>query len=296
MLRIAYRHRLNGSFLSFLFSAHSFNDAFRRWQYLRQYDRYRKRQAQLIVETQAELTQRAQQLDSEREEKERLLLSAEEQQKLLAKELGVMNELIANLKKNESEVASTLKDQQSDHQKLNNLIEDVIFKEMARKRKEARQPNALKAKENPTENAATPSPVLVDAAIFVKNKGQLPWPVQNGTITRHFGTQTHPTIKSVEITNNGIDISTNANSDVRAIFSGEVVGVQYVPGYKNTLILQHGPYYTVYSNLEEAIVDRGDIVAAGQTVGRMGDSGTELHFEVWREKQKLNPIHWIQKK
>lgn len=292
MLRIAYRHRLNGSFLSFLFSANSFNDAFRRWQYLRQYDRYRKRQAQLIVETQEELEARSQQLDEERQEKEQLLLSAEEQHILLARELGMMDELIANLKKDESKVATQLKAQQEDHQQLNDMIEKIIFNEMARKRKEARQPEALQADEKPTTPAAE-AVTVVDAANFVKNKGRLPWPVKSGVITRYFGTQAHPTIKSVEITNNGIDISTDSGMEVQAIFTGEVVGVQYVPGYKNTLILQHGPYYTVYSNLDEATVGRGDLVAAGQTVGRMGQSDPELHFEVWREKQKLNPVHWI---
>ncbi len=295
MLRIAYRHRLNGSFLSFLFSANSFNDAFRRWQYLRQYDRYRKRQAQLIVETKEELAARSTQLEEERTEKEQLLLSAEEQRVLLARELGQMDELIANLKKDESKVATALKNQQADHQKLNDMIEKIIFNEMARKRKEARKPEALQA----DEKASTPAPeavVVVDAANFVKNKGQLPWPVKKGVITRYFGTQAHPTIKSVEITNNGIDISTDSGMEVQAIFTGEVVGIQYVPGYKNTLILQHGPYYTVYSNLDEATVGRGDLVSAGQVVGKMGGSDPELHFEVWREKQKLNPVHWIQRR
>lgn len=294
MLRIAYRHRLNGSFVSFLFSARSFNDAFRRWQYLRQYDRYRKRQAQLIMETQEELAQRSQQLEEERFEKENLLKSAEEQQILLAGEMGMMDELIANLKKDESKVAATLKEQQADHQKLNDMIEKVIFNEMAKERKEARQPEALQAdKQEETKPASAVA--VIDAADFVKNKGHLPWPVRNGVITRHFGTQAHPTIKSVEITNNGIDISTDAQSEVRAVFTGEVVGVQYVPGYKNTLILQHGPYYTVYSNLDETSVQRGDVVAAGQALGRMGDTAGELHFEVWREKQKLNPVYWIEK-
>lgn len=295
MLRIAYRHRLNGSFLSFLFSANSFNDAFRRWQYLRQYDRYRKRQAQLIIETKEELAARSTQLEEERTEKEQLLLSAEEQRVLLARELGQMDELIANLKKDESKVAMALKTQQADHQKLNDMIEKIIFNEMARKRKEARKPEALQA----DEKASTPAPeavVVVDAANFVKNKGQLPWPVKKGVITRYFGTQAHPTIKSVEITNNGIDISTDSGMEVQAIFTGEVVGIQYVPGYKNTLILQHGPYYTVYSNLDEATVGRGDLVSAGQVVGKMGSSDPELHFEVWREKQKLNPVHWIQRR
>lgn len=295
MLRIAYRHRLNGSFLSFLFSADSFNDAFRRWQYLRQYDRYRKRQAQLIIEIQKELAQRSQQLETERKEKEALLLNAEEQQILLAGELSLMDELIANLKQDESKVASALKEQQADHQRLNNLIEKIIFDEMARKRKAARQPEALRADDKSTTIAPAAIPV-VDAANFVKNKGRLPWPVRQGVISRRFGTQAHPTIKSVEITNNGIDISTDSGAEVQAIFSGEVVGVQYVPGYKNTLILQHGPYYTVYSNLDEATVNRGDIVAGGQTVGRMGQSDPELHFEVWREKQKMNPVHWIRRK
>lgn len=292
MLRIAYRHRLSGSFLTFLFSAENFNDAFRRWQYLQQYNRYRRRQAQLIIETQERLEARASQLEEEKQEKEQLLLTAEQQQKLLSRELGTMDTLIASLKKDESQVATLLKEQEKDHQRLNDMIEKIIFNEMARKRKEARQPAALQA-ETGEEVAAMP---VINAGDFAKSKGQLPWPVERGVITRHFGTQTHPTTKSVEITNNGIDISTDAQTDILAIFAGEVVGVQYVPGYKNTLILQHGPYYTVYSNMDEAYVKRGEVVNHGQPLGRMGDSDAELHFEIWREKQKLNPIHWIKRR
>lgn len=304
MLRIAYRHRLSGNFLAFLFSAQSFNDAFRRWQYLQQYNRYRKRQAQLIIETQERLESRARQLEEEKQEKEQLLLTAEQQQQLLSRELGVMDDLIASLKKNESKVAALLDQQQEDHQRLNDMIENIILEEMARKRREARQPAALQAESATASETITADNTSVPATTsleingddFAKSKGRLPWPVQNGVITRRFGTQTHPTIKSVEITNNGIDISTDAQTDVLAIFAGEVVGAQYVPGYKNTLILQHGPYYTVYSNLDEAYVSRGQVVDRGQALGRMGDNNAELHFEVWREKQKLNPIHWIQKR
>lgn len=289
MLRVAYRHKLNQTYLLFLFSANSINDAFRRWQYLRQYDRFRKRQAALIVETQQMLRHKAEQLAARKAEKIQLLTSAQEQRSLLNRELQDKDRLLKNLKADEGRLVSELERQRQAHEQLNNAIEAVIREEMARKRKTSRTPEAV---------AASNAEEIADAGAsgnFLRRKGSLPWPVNDGEITRSFGTQPHPTIKSVQITNNGIDIRTTERSSVFAVFEGEVAGTQYIPGYQYMVILRHGQYYTVYSNLEEIFVKRGESIAARQPIGRLGNRKPEVHFEVWRDKQRLDPVLWVSK-
>lgn len=295
MLRIAYRHRKSQSFLVFLFSARNFNDAFRRWQYIRQYDRYRKRQAEVIVATQESLRERASSLVARKEEKQKLLASSVRQQSLLSAELKEKDAILSSLKENEAQLADVLKKQQADHQALNDAIEKIIVAEMAKRRKAARSSEALAKRKAESEAADGKAVASNLVANFRKNKGRLPWPVQEGIITKNFGTQPHPTLKGIQISNNGIDIETNNGATVFAIFDGEVVGVQFIPGYKTTVILQHGQYYSVYSNLEDTFVKRGEQISASQRIGKVGGEKPELHFEIWREKQRLNPVHWVNK-
>ena len=292
IIRTAYRHKINNSFLLFLFSADSFNDAFRRWQYIRQYDRYRKKQAALIIQTQEMLARKARQLEGKLEEKEQLLASQEQQQQLLNRELKDKDRILKELKTSEGRLVAELDEQQKSHDALNLAIEEVIRKEMARKRREARAADVLAAGEGPEE----PDDNIPLSNSFKDNQGRLPWPVKNGYITRRFGKQPHPQIRSVQITNNGIDIRTYEQSSVYAIFEGKIAGTQFIPGYKNTVIIQHGKYYTVYSNLEEAFVQRGDMVNTREPIGQLGKDKPEVHFEVWQEKKRLNPVDWVAKR
>lgn len=290
MLRVAFRHRLSKSFIAFLFSAENLNDAFRRWQYIRQYDRFRRRQAKLILETQSMLTVKTEHLESRRNEKQQLLSSEQHQKSQLNRELANKDKLLKNLKSDESKLVAELENQRKAHEQLNSAIEEVIREEMARKRKASRTPDALAA-----SNTESPA-ALVSGSNFQGRKGALPWPVADGEISREFGTQPHPTIKSVQITNNGIDIRTAPTSTVHAVFAGKVAGTQFIPGYQYMVIMQHGQYYTVYSNLEEIYVKRGDMLKAEQALGRVNRQKPEVHFEVWREKERLNPVHWVAKR
>lgn len=290
MLRTAYRQKVNQSFLLFLFSANGLNDAFRRWQYLRQYDRFRRRQADLIAETQHTLEAKTRQLEQRRLEKEQLLLSEQNQKELLGRELQDKDRLLKGLKSDESRLVAELERQRRAHEQLNSAIETIIQDEMARKRKAARTTEALAA-----TGAESPGAAGASNTGFEGRKGSLPWPVNEGEITRYFGTQSHPSIKTVKITNNGIDIRTEVESNVFAVYDGQVAGTQYIPGYQYMIILQHGTYYTVYSNLEEIYVKRGDRVSAQEPIGRLGSRKPEVHFEVWREKERLDPTQWVNK-
>lgn len=288
-MRTALRHRMGNSMALFLFSAQDFNDAFQRWQYIRQYYRYRQRQTESILKTQKGLLQKTEELEKAKVEKAKLLTAQQQQQSTLNVELADKDRLVKTLKSDESKLITELNKQQKAHDQLNKAIEDIIRTEIAKKKKDARKPEALNSAK---EDAAVAEDIALSGD-FKQRRGKLPWPVSNGVVTRQFGTQPHPTLKGLKINNNGIDIRTDKSSDVYSVFAGTVVGTQFVPGYQNMVIVQHGQYYTVYSNLEELTVKRGDQVSAKQIIGRVSNNKPELHFEVWREKERMNPVGWI---
>lgn len=299
--RHAYRQKLTHSNWLFLLSAKSFNDAFRRWQYLRQYDRYRQRQARLILDTQQTLLDKIKALEDRKLEKERLLSTEQRQSRMLGMEMQAKNQLLEELKGDEARLARDLEGKQAAANKLNKAIEKVIREEMERIRREERSAAAAASAATPgkaVKPTATPEVASISSE-FQGNRGKLPWPVKNGVITGHFGRQPHPSIPNIEIVNNGIDIQTDEGAPVRAVFEGTVVGTQFIPGFDYMVILQHGSYYTVYSNLEEVSVKKGDKVTIRQAIGKVSTdrktNTSEVHFEIWKEKTRLNPQEWVGK-
>jgi septal ring factor EnvC (AmiA/AmiB activator) len=297
LLRQAYRRKKNSSDLGFIFSAESVNQGFQRWQYLKQYDEYRKKQAQLILETKETLTIKSIQLQETKIEKEGLIGSVERQANILSAELGDKSKLLRNLRKDEKRLKSELRKKRTDHEGLNKAIEKVIIKDMAARRKNERnkKPNKNDINKKPQKDAAVALDRLTGD--FRNNRGRLPQPVNNGVVTKRFGKQQHPTLPRVQITNNGIDIRTVQNAKVFAVFEGKVVSKQFIPGYQNMLIVQHGNYYTVYSNLGEVFVKKGDQVGTMENIGTVAmdrkSNVSEVHFEVWRDKARLNPEDWV---
>ena len=295
LLRQAYRRKKNNNTFAFIFSAENLNQSFQRWQYLKQYDAYRKKQANLILETKATLTNKKNLLERTKIEKEELIISAEKQTALLSAELGDKSKLLRSLKKDEKRLKKELRKKQSDHERLNNAIEKVIRADMAARRKKERQ----KKRKNEVNKKPSPSKSTLArlSGDFKKNRGRLPMPVKNGIVTKRFGKQPHPTLPKIQITNNGIDIRTERNADVFAIFEGKVVSKQFIPGYQNMLIIQHGEYYTVYSNLESVTVKKGETVGTMDKIGVVAmnrkSNVSEVHFEVWRDKVRLNPEDWV---
>lgn len=288
MARVAYRQKLSLGRIMFLFSARSLNDAFRRWQYLKQYDHYREKQARLIVETQSSLVSQLKDLETRKQEKQALLASAQRQAGVLVSELGEKDKLLKTLKSDEDRLLSELRKKRQAHEQLNSAIEKVIREEVAKARKAERK----------MEAGATSAVTAEASSSFEAMRGRLTWPVQNGTVTGYFGRQEHPSLSGVYLTNNGIDIRTDLNASVKCIFPGEVVGVQFIPGYSSYMaIIRHGTYYTVYSNLEEVSVKRGQALKAKDTIGKVRTdpktNAAEVHFEVWEEKNRMNPLDWL---
>ena len=312
-LRMALRQKLNQSYLMFLLSADNLNNAIRRWQYIRQYQRYRKRQAFLIAETQSTLQVKTTQLKQRIREKENLLNGVEQQKQTLSVELQDKDLALKNLKADEKVLLKELTDRQKAHNKLNGIIENVIQQEMLAQRKKARSAEALnnanlavnnsnkpdrtpKTGTTESDNLPPSSEDLAARATFSARKGRLSWPVDQGRIVQGFGTFQHPKYKDVKVSNSGLDIGTLAAGKVRAVFEGKVVGAQFINGYQYTVIIQHGNFYTVYSNIASINIKRGESVTTGQEIGQVGTERPEMHFEVWRDKQKLNPASWLERR
>ncbi len=296
MARHAFRMKKNSNILYFIFSAGNFNEMIKRWRYLKRYDQYRKKQARLIISTQQSLESKITSLERKKDDKLVLIEKEETQKGLLEKELNTKEKLLSDLKRDEKRLKKELTKQKKAHTRLNNAIEDIIRVEIAERRRKER--DAKLATSSLGKNSSTKVWANLSSN-FKKNKGRLPWPVESGIITRKFGKQEHPTLKKVIIDNNGIDIQTQKSQEVRAVFGGKVKGTQFIPGYDYTIIIQHGDYYTVYSNLKEIYVKRGDVVKLKQSIGIVRTNPktnkSEVHFEVWKEKKRLNPIYWVGK-
>ncbi len=312
LIRQAYLTRNQESALMLLFSANDFQQAYKRLYYLRKYNSYRREQALLIEETQRELDGRVKQFKTDLSTKRDLLGSEEREKKELNIEKKEQEQTLSGLKKKEKTLKKDLEKKRADARKLDGSIQRVIEREIAKERSKAEAKSKAKseaerkkavsegkpAPETPKEpemRVTTETRAL--SGKFESNKGRLPWPVDRGVISESFGTHPHPVLKGISTNNNGINISTNAGAAVKSIFAGEVSGVISIPGANMAIIIKHGEYLTVYSNLASASVSKGQKVSAGQSIGiaDRDDSGnkSEAHLEIWKGKTKLNPADWI---
>ena len=132
---------------------------------------------------------------------------------------------------------------------------------------------------------------------FASNRGRLPWPCEKGFISGTFGEHAHPVLERVKVKNNGVDITTEPNSQVKAVFNGRVSKVMSFPNLNNVVIVRHGEYLTVYSNLDVVNVKEGQEVTTRQAIGKVHynteEQKTELHFEIWKGKMIQNPENWL---
>ncbi len=284
VLHKAYITKLNKSFLLFLFSADGFNDAIKRWRYIRQFAHFRKRQINSMLNLRSDLEIERQDFERKKSEKRHLLETHADQIRLLNAELARKDILLNTLKKSERQLAAELEQFRKAQKELDATIEKVIRQEIAGRKTKS----GSKATGTFDDRSLTgPSKLFADL------RGKFLWPVKNGTVTKPFGRQSHSKIKSVQITNNGVDILAKNNLEVYSIHSGKVVGVNFIPGFANTVIVEHGIFYTVYSNLNEVFVKRGAQVTAQQRLGAVKKGDPQLHFELWMEKDRLNPLNWL---
>ena len=313
-MRGMYKRRSAQDKLLFILSAENFGQSLRRMRYLREYAGWQKRQAEEIIAKQQEITAKQRAMEKTRAEKRALLDVRQTESKKLQTEEATQQAEVKELNKKQSSLKAELKKKQRQAEALNRQIEKQIAEEIARAEAAAKAAREKAAKGKKQEgNAANGSKEERVAATkggyamtkaerqlsdnFGNNRGRLPYPVTGRhTVVATFGEQQHAQLKYVRTSNSGIDIQSDPGADARAVFNGVVTRVFVIPGYNNSVIVRHGNYLTVYSNLSQVYVKAGDSVATRQSIGKIysdPEEGTVLHFQLWKEKTKLNPLPWL---
>lgn len=308
VVNFTYKYRHNTSTMAYLLAGEDFAKAHNRSKYLTLYARYRKAQARKIEIVQKQLVVVNTQIDTDLKNKVSVLGANEKEKKVLTNDKQAQEKIVKNLQKTEATLKTQLAKKKAEAAKLSSAINTIIENDIkASKVKAAKTAKAPEKKGSTTakkaepvkENVITLTPeAKITSTGFENNKGRLPWPVEKGFISSGFGAHPHPVLKGITTNNNGIDISTDKGATARAIFDGEVSGVVSIPGAGQAVIIRHGEYLSVYSNLGSVSVSKGSKVKAKQAIGTVGegDEGAELHLEVWKNKTKLNPQSWISAK
>ncbi|MCB0428535.1 MAG: peptidoglycan DD-metalloendopeptidase family protein [Flavobacteriales bacterium] len=283
IIRNAYKNRNRSERLLFIFSSEDFYQAYRRVRYLQQYNEYKRKQAQLIIDTQKTLEQKIRELEAKKQEKKGLLGEEEKQKQSLEVEQQEQARNLTELQKKEKQLRDDIKDKEQEMKKLQKAIDDIIAAEIKERNRFSLTPEAQRMSDN-----------------FEKNKGKLPWPLLEGEISSTFGEHVHPVL-GIKTYNNGVDLVTEKGAKARAVFDGIVTAVITVPGSGKAVLIRHGLYLSVYSKLEEVYVQKGDEVKTKQEIGLIiynkEEGKTELHFEIRKAMQggseKLNPTSWL---
>jgi septal ring factor EnvC (AmiA/AmiB activator) len=297
MVQFAQRNRNKYQNMMFLFAADDFNQAYKRLKYLQQFTENRRQQVEQINDVQNRLNSKKRELEVKKNEKTGLKVSQENQRKELETEKQQRDKLMTDLQASEKSLRKKLENKIRDKEKLDKAIAALVRKEIEAAKKKATN----EGKKNVTsENVFTLTPEARELSnSFSSNKGNLPWPVEKGRISETFGEHQHPLLKNVTTKNDGIDIRTGKASPVRSIFNGEVTGTVNLPN-GSAVIVRHGEYLSVYSNLEEVYVKKGDKVTTRQHIGVVktdSESGyADLNLQIWKGFVKLNPEPWLAKK
>jgi len=313
LILVSYKHRNSYDRIMYILASESFDQAMKRIKYLQQITAYREKQAHLILVTQNTLKENLAELNHTKQEKEVLLVSKEEEKRELEEDKKEESKVLVALKAKEKELRKQLQAKEAAAKRLKKAIEDLIEKEIAAARRRAEEEARKKAAGTPaitngneTKKGATAAELALTpeaaqlANDFSRNKGTLPWPVEQGFISKSFGVHPHPTLKNITVNNTGVDIATGKDAKARAVFRGEVKMKFFVPGMGYAVIISHGDYYTVYTNLAEVYVKPGDKVNTKQEIGSVMvnevEDKTELHIEIYKGKVRLDPEEWLFKK
>lgn len=272
--------------LMFICSSSDFNQAYNRYKYFQQIQEYSKRQLKLIEQVNDSLDSKNEELKKLVSERNAALNEISRKNKDLEAQQVQQNRYINDLQKKEKELRKKLEAENRKQQKLASELSKMIASQM---KKSGGSSSAYKM---------TPQEKLVSDD-FQKNRGRLPWPVAEGFVSKKFGVNRDLVHKRVEVYSTGIDITTSKNSDVRAVFQGEVTEVWLPPGYSNyVVIIRHGNYLTMYVNLVDVKVKKGQKVKTKDVIGKVGfdtEKGSVLQFEIWKNIEKLNPELWLAK-
>ena len=281
----SYYRLKNFNPLLFIVSSNSFNQAYRRFYFLKQYTVHRKNVLVSISSEINDIENNITELKTEKDKKQILLSNREDETKKLEDDKTLQKRQVDAFSKKEQILKTEYKELQAATKKIEQEIESIIKEEALARAKRSKK--AVDADIILTKN-------------FSGNKGKLPWPVDNGTVISAFGKHAHHIFKNNVITNDGIDISTNCNSNVQCVFNGVVTRIFAIKGANFTIIIRHGDFLSVYNNITQICVKLGQNLKTNQIIGiSFCDSDTQLsmvHFGIWQEMTKLNPAEWLSTK
>jgi hypothetical protein len=328
----AYKNRSSYDFLNFIFSASNFNDALKRVAYLKSYRTYREMQGDNILRTQDLRKKRVQDLGEAKQEKTEVLGIQSKEMTLLQTQQKEKDRIIAQLKKQGKQLNKQIAAKQKQIQKVNSAIAAAIKRAQEEARKEAlakaaAEKERLKKEAEKNEKTTTPDKkgvttkttpekstktepkpapkmesVLLNSenialnASFERNRGSLPWPLDKGLVLMHYGNNTLPSGTIMDVTS--ITISSDIGSSVKAVFDGTVSAVQQVEDMM-VVIVQHGRYFTTYSNLSGVTVKKGQDIKTGQAIGRVAanfDGLGAIDFYISNESSNYDPEKWLRRK
>ena len=289
MIQKSYASKSLQNRLMFLFSSENFLQAYKRIQYLKQYARYRRKQGIVIAEKTTLLQQLNKTLIQEKATKLALIEENRAVQEDLEKERNQQQDLIKTLKRKERSLAVQIAKKQKQRKAIDREINRLIREAIAASNKAA-------GKKGNKTFQLTPEAKLI-AANFQANKGRLPWPLEKGVVIQGFGRQQHPVVKTTTIQSNGVVLATEASAQVRAVFEGEVMSVIVIKGSNPSVLIRHGNFITLYTNLAKLYVKKGEKVAAKQPIGEVFTNQqtgkTQLQFGIFNNVKALNPKDWV---
>lgn len=280
----AYKSTKTNASLIYILSARDFNQGYKRLKYLQQAARFRRNEAEIMAEIISQIDLTKQKLEKDLMRISDLKYREEQQKNLLENEQKRKQGMVRSLNSRERQLQKDLEDKKKTARKIEAEIARIIEEERKK---------SLKKDVAPEEKLLGNN--------FSDNKGSLPWPVDKGIITGHFGVQKHPVLKYVEENNIGIEITSSGNTPVKSIFKGEVAMVFPIPGENMGIIIKHGRYFSVYQNIVDVAVRQGDKVDMRQEIGNVYcDTGNGnkaiMKLMIFEEKEKLDPEVWISKK
>jgi len=296
-----YKSKSGYSRLMFLLSSDNFNQAMKRLKYINQYSSYRKAQGEKIEAQSAALEESIVKLKKEKESKIALLSSKEKEKNKLQAEKGEKEAVLTDLQKKNKKLVSEIRLKQKKANKLQSEIQKIISEEIRIARAKAKAERKAKGTTTSkhTSNYALTAEATALSKSFKENKNKLPWPVERGVVVSKYGKHPHPTMKNITIVNHGVDIATEKGAEARAVFGGVVSSIILSKGGAKTVLVQHGNYYTVYSNLSKIYVKKGDKVKIKQKLGTIYTNArtgaTVLKFQLWLDTKDQNPAYWIYK-
>ena len=289
LIQKSYQNKSQENRLMFLLSSQNFFQAFKRLQYMKQYAKFRKKQGEDIVTKTEELTRLNTDLVAQRKVKDELLAENRRVKNQLFKEITSQKDLLKSIRQNESKYAAAIDEKKRETRRINREIEALIKAAIASTNKKSGSSSSAKF-------ALTPEAKLI-ANNFSANKGKLIWPVEKGIKSQGFGVYADKVYPGIKHENNGVTIATDKGAQARAIFEGEVITIFTNKMGVKGVYLRHGNYISMYYNLAKIYVQKGDKVAAKESLGEIYtnrfNGTTSLKFYLYQDTKKLNPENWI---